>query len=260
MGADLLQSILALCGPDAWPPGAGRVLDLGGLPLALFVAGLIGGVTHCAGMCGPFVLSQVAGRLDRGDIRDIGEWGRLKGAALVPYHLGRFTTYTLLGLAAGGLAQRLVDITGFRGLLLAFLAIAAGVLLAQALALLDLWRPAGGQHGLAAWITAKLAAVSRPFAGDPTGWNGYPLGVALGFLPCGLLYGALAAAAGSGSAAAGAAAMAAFILGTVPGLIGVGYAGAFFGRAWLKPARVIAAPLLLVNAAFIALLAARAIA
>ena len=43
------------------------------------------------------------------------------------------------------------------------------------------------------------------------------LGVALGFLPCGFLYAALAAAAASGRPALGAAGMVAFGLGTVPG-------------------------------------------
>ncbi|MFN8928129.1 MAG: sulfite exporter TauE/SafE family protein, partial [Rhodospirillales bacterium] len=36
-----------------------------GLPLTLLLAGLVGGATHCAGMCGPFVLAQVGARLDR---------------------------------------------------------------------------------------------------------------------------------------------------------------------------------------------------
>ena len=41
----------------------------------------------------------------------------------------------------------------------------------------------------------------------PSGWRHYALGVALGFLPCGLLYGALAAAAAAGAAVSGAFAM-----------------------------------------------------
>ena len=30
-----------------------------GLPASLFLAGLVGGATHCAGMCSPFVFAQI---------------------------------------------------------------------------------------------------------------------------------------------------------------------------------------------------------
>ena len=50
------------------------------------------------------------------------------------------------------------------------------------------------------------------------------LGALWGWLPCGLVYGMLAAAAGAGSAGGGAAVMAAFGLGTAPAMIGVAWA------------------------------------
>ena len=67
----------------------------GGVPavaLALFLAGLAGGVTHCAGMCAPFVLAQagaVAGQSAAG-----GMLGRLSGAALAPTAADRKSTKT----------------------------------------------------------------------------------------------------------------------------------------------------------------------
>jgi sulfite exporter TauE/SafE len=64
----------------------------------------------------------------------------------------------------------------------------------------------------------------------PQGWRGVALGLLLSALPCGVLYGALAAAAASGSMLAGALAMAAFALGTAPALVGLAAAGRFFGR------------------------------
>jgi sulfite exporter TauE/SafE len=62
--------------------------------------------------------------------------------------------------------------------------------------------------------------------------NAYVPGLAWGFIPCGLVYGALAAAAfagsassgAAGSAAGGAAAMLAYGLGTLPWLLGTGLA------------------------------------
>ena len=40
--------------------------DAGGLALlaAMLLAGLVGGGTHCIGMCGPFVLAQTTARLE----------------------------------------------------------------------------------------------------------------------------------------------------------------------------------------------------
>jgi hypothetical protein len=73
-----------------------------------------------------------------------------------------------------------------------------------------------------------------------------------------LLYGALAAAAASGSALGGALGMAAFAAGTVPALVGVGLAGAFFGRRFAPALRLVAVPLLLLNATVLAALALRA--
>jgi sulfite exporter TauE/SafE len=52
------------------------------------------------------------------------------------------------------------------------------------------------------------------------------MGLLWGWLPCGLVYGALVAAAFAGSAEAGAAAMAAFGLGTLPWLLAAGVAAA----------------------------------
>jgi sulfite exporter TauE/SafE len=61
--------------------------------------------------------------------------------------------------------------------------------------------------------------------------GGLALGLLLGFLPCGLLYTALVAAAASGGPLAGGAAMLAFGLGTVPALVATGLAGHALRRA-----------------------------
>ena len=64
----------------------------GGLFTSLFMAGLVGGWSHCAGMCGPFVLAQVATRLEGIPASRMTELHRLTGAAVLPYHFGRATT------------------------------------------------------------------------------------------------------------------------------------------------------------------------
>ena len=112
----------------------GTGLQSAGLPLALFLAGLAGSLVHCIGMCGPFVLGQVIADSEH-TTGDYGEWQRLAGAALLPYHFGRLTTYTALGFVAGGATALFAATTGFAWLSAALLAIAAVLLLLQALGL-----------------------------------------------------------------------------------------------------------------------------
>ena len=113
--------------------------------------------------------------------------------------------------------------------------------------------------GLAATARSPLAPVLTRLAGPLSSSHSpaarYALGVVLGFLPCGLLYGALAAAAGTASMGEGALAMAAFALGTVPALVAVGWGGLIVRRRLHDVARWIAPPLLLANAALMLALA-----
>ena len=92
---------LASCLHDLTALGASGTAALAG---ALFLAGLAGSATHCAGMCGPFVLGQVtAGLVARPGL------SRLAAGALLPYHLGRAVTHT------GGLAPNSTGHSAYPG-------------------------------------------------------------------------------------------------------------------------------------------------
>src|SRR6185312_14724447 len=84
--------IASLCGAIPWS---------GGLLAGLFLAGLAGSTVHCVPMCGGFVLGQVADRMARVPAARLCEWQRVGRGALLPYHLGRLTTYAGLGALAG---------------------------------------------------------------------------------------------------------------------------------------------------------------
>jgi len=144
-----------------------------------------------------------------------------------------------------------------RALLPVLLALGAALMLAQALAHVTAVLPRL-RLALPVALTDRVARLASPLLADPRGLRGFALGLVLGFLPCGLLYGALAAASASGSALGGGLAMAAFALGTVPALVGVGLAGAFFGRRFVPALRAIAVPLLVLNATVLGVLALRA--
>ena len=65
--------------------------------ISLFSLGLFGSFSHCIGMCGPFVLTQVSNRLNDISINQLSSFKKLKGIALLPYHFGRITTYSIIG-------------------------------------------------------------------------------------------------------------------------------------------------------------------
>ena len=224
------------------------------LVLALFLMGLGGSATHCVGMCGPFVVAQAgavlaarAGEAGGGMLR------RLRGASLLPYHLGRATTYAALGGASAGLVGFVANLASFRVLAALLLSIAAMALLARAVG-----RSLPLVDRLAARILpSRPPAIARDLMEDPRGWRGYALGVALGFLPCGLLYAALAAASAAGGVVVGAAAMAAFALGTAPGLLAAGWAGALFARRHARAFAVLSTLAMLGSAALLLAMALR---
>lgn len=204
----------------------------GGLMSTLFLTGLVGSLSHCTGMCGPFVLSQVAARMEAIPLERMSEWRRLSGAALLPYHAGRAVTYIGLGAVAGAAASTLAGWTGLRYVAAGLLLLAALFLLGMAVPRLKMALGLAGGDGKGAGWAGLVARVARPLLAAPTGWRGLALGMALGFIPCGLLYGALAAAAASGEAVSAALAMACFCAGTVPALFVVGVLGQYAIGRW----------------------------
>jgi sulfite exporter TauE/SafE len=111
--------------------------------------------------------------------------------------------------------------------------------------------------GIGSPLTAGVARLAGPLSSSHDPLARYALGIVLGFLPCGLLYGALAAAGGTASIQDGALVMAAFGLGTVPALVAVGWGGLIIRRRLHDVARWIAAPLLLASALLMLALASQ---
>jgi hypothetical protein len=234
---------------DACRDGLAHVATSSNLVLSLFLAGLGGSAVHCVGMCGPFVLGQVMSDAERlGPGSRYGEWHRLAGAALLPYHLGRMVTYSALGALAGTVTALFAATAIFGVLSGVLLVLGAALMLAQAfgVALGGVAPQASFLQRLAGPLTTSHSALAR-----------FGLGLVLGFLPCGLIYGALGAAAGTGSSIQGAIAMAAFSLGTVPALVAVGWGGMLLRRRWQEMARWIAAPLLVLTALLMLALASQ---
>lgn len=215
----------------------------------LFASGLLGGLGHCTGMCGPVVATFSL---------CLGEKSRSRPHLL--YNLGRVTTYSLVGGAAGlagsflGVAASLAPfqkaVTLGAGLLVAFLGLSLGGWLPR-------FRHFSGTGDPPA-LLHRLARFSREAGGDGVF---YPVGLILGFLPCGLVYAALLAAARAGMDAGspsggflrGFLAMALFGAGTMPSLLLVGKAAGFLGPRMRKGFyRASAAMVVLAGAIFVA--------
>lgn len=249
------MDILAACGrlAQAWLPDTW--LGLGG-PASLFLLGLSGGAVHCAGMCGPFVLGQIGRKLADIPLSQAGSLRRLCGMALLPYHAGRATTYAILGGVSGGLTGGVGRL--FEHGLLPAAGLLAGVLLLAAMILAQPVAAPAGRSGMA--LVGILASWRDSFSRRLIGFgqgNTYLFGVALGLLPCGLIYTALLLAGASGSWLTGAVMMAAFALGTMPALLVVGFLGAAAGARWRRLARFMMMPVLLLNAVLLLLLLLR---
>ena len=228
-----------------------------GIVGTLLIAGLAGGAAHCAGMCGPFVLAQAAGRLAAMPVERFGRLTRLGGALLLPYHAGRMATYAGLGAAGSALAGGLAQIPFLAWIQAGLLGLAALLMLAAALEKTGLHVPKPGT----AWLGGLASRIAGPLLSHPGGvMRGFALGLALGFLPCGFLYGALAAASASGEPLIGAAAMAAFALGTAPSLFAVALLGEAAGRRWRSVARRLAPAAFTANAVLLAWTAWQAVA
>lgn len=184
-----------------------------------FAAGLAGGGGHCVAMCGPIVASLgLAAAPGQGTIR--------AAARSLPYHLGRVTTYALLG-GVMGLTGSFVNVAGR----LAGLSNAVSVIAGALMILLGVGATGGSPSlaRLAARGTARLTAFTRSLLGGGSGQL-YPLGLALGFLPCGLSWTAFLGAAATGGALPGLLSALAFGLGTIPGLLAAGLLAAAFGQ------------------------------
>ncbi|MDY0870970.1 sulfite exporter TauE/SafE family protein [Dongia rigui] len=223
--------------------------DHGSIILAMFLAGLVGSLTHCAGMCGPLVAAQSLERLAAMPIEKSQAWHRLTGGALIPYQLGRTTTYMMLGAILSLPVTASLDINWLAPILLW---LAAAIFLLQGLQKLDAI-PAGWGLSYGASF-GFLQPMTQRLMQRPTGTRGYMLGILLGFLPCGLLYGALVAAAATGDPLAAAFAMLAFALGTFPLSWAIGYGSRFATQRFRTRLKVPLGLLMVFNAVLLAAL------
>jgi sulfite exporter TauE/SafE len=173
----------------------------------LWTAILLGfvGSLHCAVMCGPLILA----------VSNVGRAGLSLTASRLTYNAGRIATYCLIGLVFGAVGKTFA----FAGIqrwvsVLAGAAILLGLLLSTRVAL----------KTPAMRLVVKLKSAFAGLLQHRSLGSQFLLGALNGLLPCGLVYIAAAGAATTLNPLGGALHMAAFGMGTLPMMVGLGVA------------------------------------
>jgi sulfite exporter TauE/SafE len=210
--------------------------------LLMFGSGLLGGLGHCSGMCGPIVAAYSL-NLSPSD-------EAAKPYASLPhlfYNAGRITTYSIIGGLmglTGSFANIVQSIEKFQAMTMAGIG-ALMILMGLGTSGLFSFKQKGdippSRRTPAAVLVDAVRRVISFIAETQTSGSFYAIGMATGFIPCGMLYTAYIAAAGAGAGAAdrlegflkGMLMLFLFGIGTAPSLFLIGRIAAL-KRDWLR--------------------------
>jgi hypothetical protein len=183
--------------------------------VAALVAGLLGSA-HCVLMCGGIVGALGLGTQPGGACGG----GSLHFPAL--YNLGRVVSYAVAGGIAGALGGGTLAVAALPQLGRVFAVLAALIIVLVGLRLATGGRQFGwlDRAGAAAW--RRIAPLTRGLFPVTTPARAFGVGLAWGWLPCGMAYAMLTAAWLSGGALQGATLMAMFGIGTLPAMLALG--------------------------------------
>ncbi len=180
---------------------------------SMFTLGFFG-TGHCFGMCGPLIFAFP------------GQTGKL--ISHLYYHAGRILTYTVVGATLGAFGTAIKaaassfgkdPLRWIAGVQVGFSLIAAGFLCMFGILRLGLckepkWMSLADPNRLPGFRKLTRSVL----AGQSPGAN-FPLGILLGFLPCGLSFAAFARVLAVDGPLAGGLLVFAFGVGTLPGLL-----------------------------------------
>ena len=194
-----MESLLAHC--------SAAFSQHGGLFAVFLLGGFTGGFTHCLTMCGPYVACE---RMCAS--KSCGVAKTITAATGLPYHLGRMTTYGILGFLVALLSKQIAYNSWWPTV--------ASVML--------------GIAGILFLISCVRPLINSCSHHEKSSHLSYLRGVLLGFMPCGLLYAALMMAATLANPFSGMVAMLLFALGTMPALVLVSGSFELLSRKWQR--------------------------
>jgi len=205
----------------------------------MFASGLLGGLGHCSGMCGPIVATYSL---------------NLRASAAPPlsqaylphllYNTGRITTYSsiggIMGLT-GSFAGVVQAIEKFQNITMAGIGALMILMGFAASGWFSFGRKRENPSGLPAKVGSAVNRIISFISETHSAGSFYVIGMATGFIPCGLLYTAYIAAAGSGAGTnsqiegflKGMLMLFLFGIGTAPSLFLIGRLAAFKSN-WIR--------------------------
>ena len=192
--------------------------------LVALIMGLFSGI-HCIGMCG-----SIIGTLSLSLRQGIRENKSLLTLFVLHYNLGRITSYTIGGFIAG-LLEHVLTLPLGEGHGHRLLQVLSAIVMAGAGLHIAGWFPRFAyieKTGGLFW--KKIEPYGRRLIPVRTLPQAYVFGMIWGWLPCGLVYAALALSATTGDITRSGLTMLAFGIGTLPAVVGVGIIASLMAR------------------------------
>lgn len=179
--------------------------------LSLFILGLVSS-THCIGMCGGIMGALTMAIPVQAKAK--------RGLILLAYNLGRIASYAFMGLLVGFFAEQIAALGG-----ITVLRVLAGLLLiTMGLYLADWWRGLTKLEIVGRYLWVYIQPLGKGLMPVNNVPKALCLGALWGWLPCGLVYAALATAMTQPTSFLAGSAMLAFGLGTLPAVWVAGFA------------------------------------
>lgn len=176
----------------------------------------LGGSMHCIGMCGPIAVALPGSREFPGSY--------ITGRLL--YNLGRAVTYSLMGGVLGLLGLG-VWLVGYQQVLSVVTGV--GIILVTLITRNRSWAL---NSGIFSGMSRRFSGIIQPLLKVNSVTGMFMIGILNGFLPCGLVYVALAAALNAGGILNGMLYMALFGIGTAPVMFLMAVSPGFLSGKW----------------------------
>lgn len=180
--------------------------------ISAFLMGLIGS-THCIGMCGG-IISTLSTNFS-------GDPQRQSFAIQLFYNIGRISSYSFIGLIIGLFSSNLMEMLpnphSFSMKVAGVFFILLGLYISQLINSFKYFEAAGQKL----WV--KIEPFGRKYLPAQSPFDAWKLGLVWGWLPCGLVYSALALAITQLNPLHSVLVMVVFGLGTLPTLLLIGH-------------------------------------
>jgi len=197
--------------------------------VSALLVGLLGS-THCLGMCGGIV-----GALTLGLKEDIRRSPMRLFPYLLAYNVGRIASYAVAGAAIGYLSAQILRIAPPESARLIVKLVSGGFMLLLGCYLAGWWPALAVLEKLGGKLWTRIEPLGRKFLPVNHPLKALGFGLIWGWLPCGMVYAALAWALAAGNATDGALLMIAFGLGTLPMLFAIGAAARWLSQFAQQP-------------------------